>query len=252
MSDDNPYAATSNVSGGQIGMRKVEIRPIELFKRAYHLMGEQYLLFVGICLVGILVGSLVPLGILMGPIMVGIFLCYLHREAGQKVEFATLFKGFDQFKEAFIAFLVMILASMVVVFGFVILLVIMILGMGAAMQGGGNGDAPPAIGIVMILFLYAGLIVASVAVYIPFLFAFQLIADRKLSGMDAVKMSWAGVKPNLGGIIVFMIINMICSLAAALMCYIPAFFFMPLSFGALFLMYRDIFGPNQNADVSPI
>ena len=247
MSNVNPYAATVNVTPEQVGCQKVDIRPIELFKRAYQLMREQYMLFVGITLVGILLGSMVPFGILMGPIMVGIYLCYLHREAGRQVEFATLFKGFDQFKEAFIAFIIMFAISMGVMLGFIILIGMVVLGMGAAMQGQGNDANPSAIGIVLILMLYLALLVASIAVYIPFLFAFQLIADRKLSGMDAVKLSWAGVKKNLGGILVFMIVNMFFSLIAVMMCYIPAIFFMPISFGALFLLYRDIYGTNPIA-----
>ena len=246
MSDVNPYAPSIEVSAEQGGIRKVDIRPIELFKRSHQLMGDQYWLFVGILFVGLLIGSLVPLGLLMGPIFVGIYLCYMHREAGRQVEFATLFKGFDQFKEAFIAFLIMLAISMGVMFVFFILFFIVIFGMRSAFEGQGNGDLPVA-GIAMLLLLYLGMVIASIAVYIPFLFAFQLIADRGLSGMDAVKLSWEGVKKNMGGVIVFMIVNMIVSVIAVLMCYIPAILFMPISIGALFIMYRDIFGPSQRA-----
>tara|TARA_R110002049_G_scaffold285698_4_gene467150 strand:- start:340058 stop:340825 length:768 start_codon:yes stop_codon:yes gene_type:complete len=246
MSETNPYAPTESggfpVDSGPI--RKVEIRPIELFKRAYQMMGDQYWLFLGITFVGILIGSLVPLGILMGPIMVGIYLCFLDRESGRQVEFGTLFKGFDQFKEAFIAFLVMLALSFAVVVVFGILFAIVM----AILMSGGNGEAPSAVGIVLMLMMYALLIFACVAVYIPFIFSFQLIADRKISGMDSVKLSWQGVKKNMGGVIVFMIVNMIISMVLTLMCYVPVFLFMPISLGALFLMYRDIFGPTHHVD----
>ena len=78
--------------------------PIALYKRSYALLGEQYWLFFGITLVGIFLGSLVPFGILMGPMMVGIYMCFADRERGKQVEFGTLFKGFDQFANSRQAF----------------------------------------------------------------------------------------------------------------------------------------------------
>src|SRR5256886_17497275 len=60
------------------------------------LIKDQYWLFLGISLVGILIGGAVPI-VLLGPMMVGIFLCLLQRQRGEPVEFGTLFKGFEQF-----------------------------------------------------------------------------------------------------------------------------------------------------------
>ena len=44
---------------------KVPIRPIDCLNRSMELVKGQYWLFVGICLVGLLIGGIVPLGILL-------------------------------------------------------------------------------------------------------------------------------------------------------------------------------------------
>lgn len=60
----------------EIVAQKVPLRPIELLKEGRQLVGEQYWLFVGITFVGMLVGNAVPMAILLGPMMCGIYLCY--------------------------------------------------------------------------------------------------------------------------------------------------------------------------------
>src|SRR5947207_7185006 len=76
--------------------RRGVIAPVECIKEGWALIKDQYWLFLGISLVGILIGGVVPI-VLLGPMMVGIFLCLFQRMRNQPVEFGLLFKGFDQF-----------------------------------------------------------------------------------------------------------------------------------------------------------
>ena len=55
------------------------VKPIECIKEGYNLIKDQYWLFVGIAAIGMLIGSAVPLGILMGPMMVGIYMAIFKR-----------------------------------------------------------------------------------------------------------------------------------------------------------------------------
>ena len=80
------------ITADDLEIRKVDVRPIALLKAGKNFLGDRYGLFLGITVVGILIGSVVPLGILLGPMMVGIYLCFLIHERGEKVEFADLFK----------------------------------------------------------------------------------------------------------------------------------------------------------------
>ena len=59
------------------------IKPVECLKDGWALIKDQYWLFFGISLVGILIGGTVPV-VLMGPMMVGIFLCLLQRQRQQR------------------------------------------------------------------------------------------------------------------------------------------------------------------------
>lgn len=242
MSQANPYAPTSSASVDDSGIRAVNVKPIQLMKRAYALVGDNYWLFLGITLVGILVGSAVPFGLILGPMLVGIYLCYLHRERGAPVEFGTLFKGFDYFKESFIAFLVLLAVSMAVIIPFMIVMFAMMAGSIAAAQGNaGNGPPQPPEFPIGILVLYPLMIAANFVITLPFLFTFQLIADRNMKGIEAVKTSVRGVLKNLGGTVWFLFVLMVITFALACLCYVPAILFMPISFGSLFLLYRDIF-----------
>ena len=89
-----------------IEFQEVPIRPVDCLFEAPKLLGDQYWLFVGICAVGMLIGSLVPMAILLGPMMCGIYLCYLCRMRGQRANFEMLFRGFDYFLESLIASLI--------------------------------------------------------------------------------------------------------------------------------------------------
>lgn len=219
---------------------KVRIQPIQLMQRAHQLMGEQFWLFVGITFVGMLLASLVPLGILMGPMMIGIYYCFMDREAGRTTSFDTLFRGFEQFAEALVATLIMIGLSFLVMLPLGIILFLLIV-IPAAAAGQNGGDPPPAMFVAVLVF-YPIIILTSILVYLPFVFTFQLIADRKLKAWDAVKLSARAVFKNLLGIFFHFFVIFIVSFLLTMMCYFPVFIFMPISFGSLFVLYRDIFG----------
>ena len=57
---ESPYSATADAVVGDVGSRKIQVRPLGRLSDATKLLGDQYLLFVLICFVGILLGSVVP------------------------------------------------------------------------------------------------------------------------------------------------------------------------------------------------
>jgi uncharacterized membrane protein len=74
-------------------------------------------------------------------------------------------------------------------------------------------------------------------------FAYQLVADRKMGGGQACSMSFKASFKNLFGVLLFIIVTTIVSMIASMLCYLPIFLVMPISFGALWILYRDVFGP---------
>src|SRR5205807_10140327 len=80
----------------QTDFRVGVIQPVECIKEGWALIKDQYWLFFGISIVGILIGGAVPI-VLIGPMMAGIFLCLFQRQRNHPVEFGLLFMGIVHF-----------------------------------------------------------------------------------------------------------------------------------------------------------
>jgi len=85
------------------------------------------------------------------------------------------------------------------------------------------------------------IMVASMLIEIFFMFAFPLIADRKLSGLEAVKLSFRAGKANLGGIIGLILLNGLLGFVGVLCCIIGVYFYIPIAFASQVVAYRRVF-----------
>src|SRR6266849_9828487 len=97
-----------------IQFRTGVIKPMECVKEAWALIKDQYWLFLGIVFVGVFIGGAVPI-VLIGPMMVGIYICVFRRMRGEPVEFGMLFKGFDRFAQSLIAALIQAIPMVIVI-----------------------------------------------------------------------------------------------------------------------------------------
>src|ERR1700740_822683 len=84
-----------------VEFRRGVVAPLECIKEGWALIKDQYWLFFGISIVGMLIGMAFTI-VLMGPMVVGVFLCLQQRQRNQPVEFGRLFKGFDLFVQGLI------------------------------------------------------------------------------------------------------------------------------------------------------
>ena len=57
----------------QVTFQRNAVRPMDCFKEGWSLIKGQYWLILGMCIVGWMIAAAVPLGILMGPMMCGLF-----------------------------------------------------------------------------------------------------------------------------------------------------------------------------------
>src|SRR3979409_1211457 len=185
------------------------IKPVECVKEAWALIKDQYRLFLGITFVGVFVGGAVPL-VLIGPMMVGIYLCLFRKMRGEPVDFGTLFKGFDYFAQSLIAALLQMIPMVVVMVpAYIIMFVLMM----TSMPRNGGRISPDESSTFLFTFLGFELVfivvvmTVGIVVTIFFLLAFPLIADRNLSGVDAVKLSIKAAKANFGGILGLILVN---------------------------------------------
>ena len=218
---------------------RVPVRPGQCLEQGWSLIRDQYWLFLGIALVGMLIGGAFPL-LLMGPMMCGIYLCFLQKMRGEPVAFETLFRGFDHFVQSLIATLVTMGASFLVIFPVVMigiaLIFLGVFSMAELQDASGCLLLGGSIALFYLLIFGVALIVGTV-----FLFAYPLIADRGLGGWEAVTTSARAVWANFGGVLGLVLLQSLLSLAGVMACYVGVFLVMPVVLGATATAYQKIF-----------
>jgi hypothetical protein len=238
--EPNPYEAANTMP--QVHFGRLAPTPIQYMMKSYRLMGDKYWLFLGIVICGFIIGSLIPLGVLLGPMFTGIYLCFLDREAGNEVKFDVLFRGFDHFVPSLLVTLTMLLCNIIISTVFFVLALLCVFGVVGVMQSGNGGPAvPTAILAVGAIVGYGLLLAVTILTFLPFAFCFQLIAEHKMSAGAAMSTSTRAVLHNLWPLALTFISFSFFGIAAALLCYFPAFFLMPIQIGATFIVYREIF-----------
>ena len=218
------------------------IKPVECIKEGWALIKDQYWLFLGISLVGILIGGVVPI-VLLGPMMVGIFLCLFQKLRHEPFEFGLLFKGFDQFVPGLLVTVLKMIPILIVLVPYYIFLIAM---MATTMPRGGVQSPDQAQTFVMSILgfeivFFVIIMVVSIATEIFFMFAYPLVADRKLSGLDAVKLSFRAGKANLGGVLGLMLLNMLFGILGVLCCVVGVYFYLPIAFASQAVAFRRVF-----------
>ena len=229
----------------EIEFKRNAVQPVECIKAGWELIRSQYWLFVGMTVVGIIIGSVVPLWILMGPMMCGIYLALFQTRRGQPIEFGLLFKGFDYFGDAVIATLLHMIPLVIVIAPAYILYIVGMFGMMASSQ---NGQPDPAamlgfFAVFGVVFLVIMLLMIVLSVV--FAFAYPLIVDRRLKGFDAVKLSIRAGFANFWRLLGMMFLTGLLTFVGVLFCYVGAFFVMPIGIAAIAAAYEQVFGLSE-------
>lgn len=233
----------------EIPFRRNAVEPIECIKGGWETVKDQYWLFVGMTLVGLLVGSAVPLGILLGPMMCGLYLALFKTRRREPIEFGTLFKGFDYFGPSLIATLLHVIPILVIVVPAYLLFYISIF---VSMAAQGDEPNPGAMFGVLALFglFWVFVLVVVIIISIGFTFAYPLIVDRKLQGFDAVKLSFRAALANFWRLLGMMLLTSLLSIVGVLACYIGIFFVLPIVYAAIAKAYEQVFGLSDGREFS--
>ncbi len=236
----------------QIPFQRNAVEPVQCIKDGWELIKGQYWLFVGMSAVGLLIGSAVPLGILMGPMMCGMFLSFFKQMRREPVEFGTLFKGFDYFGPGVVATLLHMLPIMAVVIpAYFLFYVGMIFSMAASGAGDEPNPAPMLAMFVMFGIFWVVILVLIVLISIGFTFAHPLIVDRKMQGFDAVKLSFKAAMANFWRLLGMSMLTFVLNIAGMLLCYVGVFLVLPIGYAAIAVAYNQVFGLRNPEDVLP-
>jgi uncharacterized membrane protein len=227
------------------------VEPIECIKTGWATIKDQYWLFVGITLVGILISGAVPF-VLVGPMMCGIFLCIFQKVRGEPVDFGALFKGFDFFGPSLIATILHVIPMIVIILPFYLLMFVVPMLMIGMQQDGEPNPAMPILFVLILGFFMVVMAVLMMVVNIAFTFVYPLIAERKLSGLDAVKLSARAGLANFWRLLGLMLLCGLMGFAGVLMCYVGLFLVLPITFSSMAVAYRQVFGlGNVRTNVPP-
>ena len=217
--------------------RRGVISPVECLKEGWELIKGQYWLFLGICVVGMLIGNAFAI-VLMGPMMCGIFLCFFQQMRGEQVSFDGLFKGFDYFGQSVIAMLIQAIPAVLII---VPVYLVMAISAVSSSHGRDGEDAAMAAFFIGMIVIFVAILLMSIVLGIFFMFTFPLIVDRKLSGVEAVKTSVKAAMANFGGVLGLVLLNALLSFGGVLLCYVGAFFVFPITLTAHAIAYRRVF-----------
>jgi hypothetical protein len=227
----------------QIEFKRNVVEPVECIKAGWNLIRSQYWLFVGMAVVGLIIGSVVPLGILMGPMMCGIYLALFQTRRGQPIEFGMLFKGFDYFGDAVVATLLHMIPMFLIIVPSYILFYVGIFATMAASSQRGEPNPAALLGFLGVFFVFILVImVALILLSVIFTFAYPLIVDRRMSGLEAVKLSIRAALANFWRLLGMLLLTGLLTFVGALFCYVGAFLVLPVSFAAIAMAYEQVFG----------
>jgi hypothetical protein len=226
-----------------ISFKRGAIEPMRCLSEGWNLVKDQYWLFVGMCLVGMLIANAVPFGILLGPMMSGVYYSLFQKRRAKPVEFGNLFKGFDYFGPSLIATLTHIVPIVVIV---VPAYLVFYLGFILAMlQQQQNGEPNPGLvfGFVGVVIVFWVVVIVFIIVFsLLFTFAYPLIVDRGLSGFDAVKLSFRAALANFWRLLGLSLLSAVLGLGGALLCFVGIVLVYPIAFAAIAIAYEQVFG----------
>jgi hypothetical protein len=201
---------------------------------------------------------LLPVLLVVGPMMGGIFIYLAKRLLGEPAQIGDIFKGFRRFKDTTILGLVLFLPPLL--FG-ALLFLPMILGA----IGAGNGQVGEAIahvtGCLGCLTVPLGVLfslVYPILVGTYLVFALPLVMFRQMGAVDAIRRSVEIVKPQAVNFLIFALAEMVLLLAAnfvgtALFC-VGVLILSPLAVSLVgtmqLLAYREFVGLNRE-DLAP-
>ena len=223
------------------------IKGFDCAREGWELIKADYWLLFAISIVGGMIAG-ISFYVLIGPMVCGIFYCYLNRIDGRRVTFDDLWNGFKFFWPSLLVTIVIVVP--IVVFATIMFVTIYLPIITAAVMGDkADGSAILASFLVGVII---DVVIAFVMVCIHSLliFSYPLIVDRGLSSWDAIVLSARAVLRNLGGVGSLIVVNLCLSALGAAVC-VGTYFVMPILIATNVVAYRKIFPRSDNASTSP-
>ncbi len=231
----------------EIPFQSSAIQPFECLREGWTLLKPHYWTIFLIVSAGIIVASVVPFGILLGPILCGFYVVFFKLEDGDSIEFSDLLIGFNYILPAF-GMILMLIMPQIILFAIAAIPAFL---MSLRLENDPNMDPNE----IFIYFGFSSLLLIGITLFVSlfqslFVFGFQLIVEHDLGTMDSFRLSSRAVWRNIGGIIGLLTLLFIIGFVGTLFCFVGIFFVAPYIFATLFVAYRKVFLRNDNLTFS--
>ena len=165
--------------------RVVTLEPAACLREGWAVVRDRYWLLLGITVVGLVVGSLAPLGILMGPMVCGIYVCLFKRMDRGEIGFADLLGGMHYFLQSFVATLIQLVPIMAMTIPVNLLLALQFVKRVYIWVGGPYREMAEMMGRrqMTVIVVVATVVVFLLSVFFGtfFMFSYPLIVERALA-----------------------------------------------------------------------
>lgn len=224
---------------GQFEFNAGAIRPVECLREAWDLIKDEYWPLFAVSIVGGLIAGF-TMYVLLGAMICGIFTCYLKKIDGVgPVNFDDLWTGFKYLGPSAIATVLFVVPMVVYI---VVLFVTIYSPLIAAAVMGQNADPTVILGTFAVA-LAIDIVVAVImtCIHSLMIFTFPLIVDRKLTSIDAVKLSARAALKNFGGIAGLIGLNFVLVLLGQAAFCVGLYFVIPILTASNLVAYRKVF-----------
>jgi hypothetical protein len=181
--------------------------------------------------------------------LTGILFCGFMKGLSRKVQtgvvdFGDLFGGFDKLQPCLIYSVILSLIQYVIGIGTIVIGVIFGITLSAESflkDGKFNLEIfKNLIGIFIIIAIIA--VIINLIITICMAFVYPLIAERNMSGLEAILTSMRGGLSNMLPLIGFFILQGLMIFGGVLLCFVGVLFVAPLLYASTFAAYRQVFG----------
>lgn len=185
-------------------------------------------------------------GTVSGALFCGIYTALSRRASGGVVDFGDLFAGFQKLSACLVVAAVMSVIQFII--GIVALLVgatlgVSALGLGSMITKDGQINQAVFGGLFLVILAFAGVyFLISLIISALTSFVYPLLAERDISGGQALILSIKSGLSNIFGLVLLLILLCLIGMGGALVCLVGILFVAPLMSASLFAAYRSVFG----------
>ena len=109
-----------------------------------------------------------------------------------------------------------------------------------------QGDNPNPVALLGVIGTFSLVVVVVmvliIIISVGFTFAYPLIIDRRLNGLDAVKLSFKAAMANFWRLLAMGLLTAVMGMVGMVLCYVGMFLVFPISYGAIASAYEQVFG----------